>query len=644
MVDMPHRQLSLFDDPSFYESGDLEFKSAKGGLPSTFWETYSSFANTNGGTIYLGIAEKGPKLDMHGVPDASKMIDNIWSGLHNRQKTSSNILSSSDIEIVDLGRELPVIRVGVPRASREQRPIYLNNDPFSGTYRRDHTGDYKCSPDEVRRMFADQSIISADSRILEGFTFEDLDVQSLAQYRNRFASSYPNHPWLLENDLALLSRLGAWREDRAKHIAGVTVAGLLMFGQGQAIRSPEALPQFHLDYRERLGAQPNERWSDRITLDGTWEGNLFQFYNKVMPRLATSLKKPFQLDADTYRIDESSVAEGLREAVVNSIIHADYFGQGGIVYDRHGDAIELSNAGTLLVSLEQLARGGISECRNKSLQLMFQMMGAGDKAGSGMDRIRTSWAGAKFRAPRIRETQRPDRVALTLPMVSLLPEDALLRLRSMFGSKCDQLTPDEMQILVMALDEGSITNARLQEVLTVHRTDLTKTLKRLVKSNLLRRAGAGRWTSYEVREPSLGIGRARMLANVVALSPDDTTSVSTSVTSAKLEAVSSEKQETIADEGGPGNDETLQDLWPKLMTVGAQVRGSPFNAEEQERVIIELCRLAGWLNSHQLANFMGRNAASLRRRILSGMLARGLLKLRFPEVRNHPYQAYTVAD
>jgi ATP-dependent DNA helicase RecG len=640
MSDSTYRQLSLFDDPSFYESGDLEFKSAKGGLPGTFWETYSSFANTNGGTIYLGIAEKGQKLDVHGISEAGKMVDNVWSGLHNRQKTSSNILSASDIEIVDLGRELPVIRVNVPRATREQRPVYINNDPFTGSYRRDHTGDYKCSPDEVRRMFADQSIISADSRILDGFTFQDLHQQSFAQYRNRFASSYPNHPWLLEDDMALLSRLGGWRIDRASGRAGLTVAGLLMFGQGHAIRSPEALPQFHLDYRERLGAQPSERWSDRITLDGTWEGNLFQFYNKVMPRLTTSLKKPFQLDADTYRIDESSVAEGLREAVVNSIIHADYFGQGGVVYDRYGDAIELSNAGTLLLSLEQLARGGISECRNKSLQLMFQMMGAGDKAGSGMDRIRTSWAGAKLRAPRIRETQRPDRVALTLPMVSLLPEEALLRLRSMFGSKCDQLTPDEMQILVMALDEGSITNARLQEVLTVHRTDLTKTLQRLVRSTLLRRAGAGRWTSYEVREPAAVTTRPRVAANDIADASYDTTSV----TSSKSQLVSPSVPEVAEAVDGPGSDDTLRGLWPQLAAIGDRVRGSPFNVNDQEHVILELCRVAGWLNAHQLASLMGRNAISLRRRILSGMLARGLLKLRFPEARNHPYQAYTISS
>lgn len=53
------RQLDLFSAlQSITEGIDTEFKSARGGMPGSFWESYTAMANTQGGTVVLGVAEK----------------------------------------------------------------------------------------------------------------------------------------------------------------------------------------------------------------------------------------------------------------------------------------------------------------------------------------------------------------------------------------------------------------------------------------------------------------------------------------------------------------------------------------------------------------------------------------------------------
>ena len=120
----------------------------------------------------------------------------------------------------------------IPRANRSQRLIYLKGNP-DNSYKCNQDGDYLCTMEEVRRMFADASIDNrpADSCILHGFTLEDIDRESLMQYRQRFVSINPTHPWLSLDDKDLLIKLGGYRISRIERREGLTLAGLLMFGR-----------------------------------------------------------------------------------------------------------------------------------------------------------------------------------------------------------------------------------------------------------------------------------------------------------------------------------------------------------------------------------------------------------------------------
>ena len=51
------------------ETSEVEFKSARGGFPGSFWETYSVFANTDGGTIVHGVVEKANRMSLDGLTE-----------------------------------------------------------------------------------------------------------------------------------------------------------------------------------------------------------------------------------------------------------------------------------------------------------------------------------------------------------------------------------------------------------------------------------------------------------------------------------------------------------------------------------------------------------------------------------------------
>ena len=57
-----------------------EFKRARGGVPADFWPSYSSFANTDGGVIILGVREKDGKREIEGLADTETFFSLVRIG------------------------------------------------------------------------------------------------------------------------------------------------------------------------------------------------------------------------------------------------------------------------------------------------------------------------------------------------------------------------------------------------------------------------------------------------------------------------------------------------------------------------------------------------------------------------------------
>ncbi len=298
---------TLEDIATLSETLGLECKLAagrdgKGQLPVDFWPTYSAFANSRGGIILLGVQEKQGRFSLQGVNQPERVITDLFNTVNNPQKVSINLLSDQDVSILTIeGKSL--ITVSVPAAHRKQKPVYLNGNPFQGTYRRLHDGDRRCDDETIKRMLAEQVEDSRDSRILTGFGLKDLDLDSLHAYRNMLAVHRPDHPWIALDDQEFLQVTGCWRQDRLQEDAGLTLAGLLLFGKWPAIQ--EGVPFYFVDYQEQPEDKTSQtRWLDRVVPDGTWSGNLFDFYRKVSRKLVADLKVPFVLKGN-FRQDDT---------------------------------------------------------------------------------------------------------------------------------------------------------------------------------------------------------------------------------------------------------------------------------------------------------------------------------------------------
>ena len=391
------------------ETDAVEFKKAKGGVPTSFWESYSAFANTDGGIIVLGVAESDGKRTIVGVTDVEKMIADIWNAANNPQRVSANVLFNHQVYKVKCGSKVVVV-VEVPRAERTERPVYVGRDVFRGTFRRNGEGDYHCSQEAVEAMIRDKCPETADCCLLEDMTIADLNQESIARYRLMFSQSKPEHAWARIPDDEFLVKIGAAKKD-SKGVVRPMLAGLICFGDFVTISN--VLPNYFLDYRECLA--DGSRWTDRVAAhDATWSGNIIDFYFRIYDKITSSVKVPFRLDDRGLRINETKVHKALRELLANALIHADYHGRQGIVIEKRYSKLMFRNPGCLRMAKEAAIGGGRSDARNSRIFNIFALINIGERSGTGLSDIFSIWKEYGYEQPSITETYQPDQTTVTV--------------------------------------------------------------------------------------------------------------------------------------------------------------------------------------------------------------------------------------
>ncbi|MDM8146996.1 ATP-binding protein [Priestia megaterium] len=433
-----------------------------------------------------------------------------------------------------------------------------------------------------------------DNLILEHYGLNELNFDTIKSYRDRFAEVKPAHPWNALETKEFLYKVGAWGKVRDTHKEGVTLAGLLLFSEERIIT--EVLPQYFLEYRESKG---NEEWTERFTSqDGTWSGNIFDFYFHIYEIVRNSEPQP-------------SIASSLTEVLINMLIHADYNGEGGVILEKQPSHYVFSNPGLLLVSTDSVFSNTVSQLRNPNIVKLFSLLGLCERSGSGLKKVKQNWSLHHYKTPAIDQDVSMHRTVVTLSLstqerqVSSSGKDTYNTSITDSGNNFKdvekyQNTPKNNVEIDSCNKNKYSYNKRLIEEFKSYNNDVNSFNKEDNYYNNESNLYNNDVNSYNNNHDSYNNEQEKDSSNLVNVENVDTK------------------------------------LWDIAALAREKKRLSP---NEMEHIILELCKEKP-LMLKEFAYLLERTPDGVRNNYLTKLLRKGQLQLKYPNQPNHPKQAY----
>ena len=353
------------------EWDNFEVKKAAAELPKNSWETVSAFANTSGGWLVLGVSQNGKKFTITGVENMGKLEQDLATTL--RSRTKFNTVINPCFKKYDIaGKKVLACFI----ASSEVKPVYFNG--LANTFIRTGSGDQRASEFEINALYRDQSFGTMSEKTAAGTSVKSLNQGSYGRFRDYLKWRNPDLRYNQLSDAEFNRRLKIVKDGK------LTYGGLLFLGKNEEIT--DTFSDFRVDYLEipaisYAGAEP------RYTFRMDEQENLWEYYFALFQRLKIYADNPLTIGEMGIGREDTKQADALREALVNLLIHTDYFSPMKPRIRVFTNRIEFENPGMLPRPVEELLKADESLPRNPVLARFFRIAKLCESAGFGFGKM-----------------------------------------------------------------------------------------------------------------------------------------------------------------------------------------------------------------------------------------------------------------
>lgn len=418
-----------------------------------------AFANCDGGTVYVGVADDGKVLGVENADECALQISNMV-----RDAVKPDVTMFIHYETLECDGKA-VVAVNIQRGTN--RPYYLAKKGLrpEGVYVRQGYSSVPATDTAIRQMIKETDGDSFENMrsINQALTFEATKKEF--EKRNVVFGQPQMQTLKIVSADGIYTNLGLLLSEQCLH----TIKAAVFEGINQNVFK---------DRREFSGSLMQQ-------LNDVYE--YIDFHNQTH----ATFRKLLRIDTRDY----PEVA--VREALLNTLVHRDYSFRASTLISIYDDRIEFVSIGGLLPGLElDDLMMGVSVCRNPHLANVFYRLQLIEAYGTGMKKIMGAYANALVQ-PKIKTTNNAFKIIL--PNVNFTPKAA--EVHKDFEKAADlALDSNEEKVLQFLREHLMITRKETQTLLEVSQSTAGRILKAMVDSGRIKQIGGSRTTRYELRK------------------------------------------------------------------------------------------------------------------------------------------------